>query len=497
MSAYQELKERYRRLEALDNAQGILNWDREIIMRDGSAPARAEVMAELSVIVHELETDPRLGQWLDDVEAHGGNLDAWDQANVREMRHKYKHATALPADLVEKLVHAESESVMAWRQSRHANDYASLAPSLDELFKLIRETAVLKSEVFGVSPYEALLDDFDPGRTVEEVDAMFDDLAAFLPPVVDQVIERQKRDGEDIVPEGPFPTEHQRELGEAIMGVFNFPFERGRLDVAHHPFSGGAKDDVRITTRYDEDDFTKSLMAVIHETGHALYEDGLPRDWATQPVGENRGMTLHESQSLLLEMQAGRTDEFISHIAPIVREKLHGSGPAWETENLIKHYRRVGRGLIRVDADEVTYPLHVILRYRLEKAILAEEVTVADLPAVWNEMMQDLVGITPPDDTDGVMQDIHWPSGLFGYFPTYSLGAMTAAQLFATATKASPDILPGLGRGDVEPLFAWLNDNVRSQACLHMPGDLIEQATGKQLSTEAFKSHIKSRYLEV
>jgi carboxypeptidase Taq len=280
------------------------------------------------------------------------------------------------------------------------------------------------------------------------------------------------------------------------MRVFGFPFERGRLDTAHHPFSGGADGDVRITTRYNEADFMQSLMAVIHETGHALYEDGRPPEWLGQPVGNSRGMTLHESQSLLLEMQAARSEEFIRFLVPTIARVLGGEGPAWTPDNFLRIYRKVEPGLIRVFADEVTYPLHVILRYKLEKAIIANELPTRELPGAWNELMEQLLGIRPPNDTDGVMQDVHWPEGIFGYFPTYSLGALAAAQIFAAAQKDNTDILPGLGRGDLAPLFTWLDRHIRSQGCLYMPDELIEKATGSGLDTAAFKAGLRARYLD-
>jgi carboxypeptidase Taq len=279
------------------------------------------------------------------------------------------------------------------------------------------------------------------------------------------------------------------------MKVLDFPFDRGRLDTAAHPFSGGASGDIRITTRYESDDFTKSLMAVIHEVGHALYEDGLPDQWRGQPVGEARGMTLHESQSLLLEMQASRSEEFIRFLVPLLRETLSGSGPAWEPDNLLRLYRRVEPGLIRVYADEVTYPLHIILRYQLEKAIVGNDIAVDDLPGAWNEGMRKLLGVRVDADTDGVMQDVHWPAGLLGYFPTYSLGAITAAQLFAAATQEVEAILPGLSEGDFAPLYQWLDKNIRSQGCLYEADALIEKASGRALDTTAFKTSLCKRYL--
>ena len=236
-------------------------------------------------------------------------------------------------------------------------------------------------------------------------------------------------------------------------------------------------------------------MAVIHETGHALYENGRPHEWRGQPVGDSRGMTLHESQSLLLEMQAARSEEFIRYIGPVAQKILKGEGPAWDIDNLLRVYRKVEPGLIRVYADEVTYPLHIIMRYKLEKAIIANEIPIAELPLAWNDMMEQYLGIRPTDDKDGVMQDVHWPEGILGYFPTYSLGAMAAAQIFAAAKAAEPAILPGLAQGNFKPLYGWLDKNIRSQGCLHTPDELIEKATGAPLGTQAYKNAITARYL--
>jgi carboxypeptidase Taq len=496
MQAYQQLEARKKRASALSNAMGILYWDQQTMMPDGAAPARAAMLAELSVMLHEMETGSELSDLIDRAETERDLLDDWQRANLREIRHQFVHANAMPADLVEKIVLAQSESHMTWREARPRNDFASLAPKLDTLFQLKREEASIKAGILGVTPYEALLDQYDPGRREVQVDAIFDDLEHFLPPVVAQVLEKQAALPSPLMPQGPFPIARQVELSHEIMRVLGFPFDRGRLDTAHHPFSGGADGDIRITTRYDEGDFTKSLMAVIHETGHALYEDGRPRQWLGQPVGHSRGMTLHESQSLLLEMQAARSEDFIRFLAPLVKRALGGAGPAWDPGNLLRLYRRVERSLVRVFADEVTYPLHVILRYKLEKALLDNSLRIRELPLAWNDLMEQLIGVRPTDDRDGVMQDVHWSEGIFGYFPTYSLGAVAAAQLFTAAQRDTPGLLPALGRGDVAPLFHWLDRHVRSLGCLYLPDELIANATGAALSTVAFKASIRARYLD-
>ena len=279
------------------------------------------------------------------------------------------------------------------------------------------------------------------------------------------------------------------------MESVGFDFNHGRLDVSLHPFCGGVPDDVRITTRYDEDDFLTALMGVLHETGHALYERGLPAQWRLQPVGMARGMAFHESQSLIVEMQACRSPAFVTFLAPLARETFTGRGPAWEAENLVRLYGRVEPGFIRVDADEVTYPAHVILRYRLEKALIAGQMEVEDIPGAWNEGMQDLLGISPPNDGLGCLQDIHWYDGAWGYFPTYTLGAMTAAQLFDAACRANGGILPAIGQGDFSPLMTWLGEKVHSLGSSMSSDEILIHATGRGLDPEIFKTHLQSRYL--
>jgi len=495
MQAYRRLEKRHRRMSALAGAQSVLFWDRSTMMPAGGAPARAEQMAALSVLLHELRTDPALGDLLDEAEAECADLDAWQAANLREMRRSWRHACAVPSALVEKLSRASSATEICWRGARERSDFALLAPLLAELLSLVREEARAKADALGCAPYDALLDLYDRGRRSEEIDALFTQLEAVLPEILEAVLEKQARGPAPIPPTGPFAEDLQHVLGRRIMQVLRFDFEHGRLDVSHHPFTGGVPDDVRITTRYKAHDFTSSVMAVIHETGHAQYERGLPAAWRGQPVGRSLGMTVHESQSLLFEMQAGRSDAFLRFAAPLFAEVLGGTGPAWRPENLIRLYRRVERGLIRVDADEVTYPLHVLLRYRLERALVAGDLAVADLPAAWNDDTKRLLGVTPPDDAQGVLQDIHWPSGSFGYFPTYTLGALAAAQLFDAARRAEPDLEPGLARGDFGPLLAWLRANVHGVGSRVTPSELIEAATGAPLGTDVFEAHLRSRYL--
>jgi carboxypeptidase Taq len=464
-------------------------------MPRGGAEARGEQLAALEVTCHEMMADGALGELFAAAEGAAGGLDPWRRANLREMRREWRHATAVDADLVEALSKAGMRCEMAWRAARPADDFAAVLPGLTEVLGLVRQVADAKAAAFGCAPYDALLDQYEPGGSSERIAVLFDDLAAFLPDFLERVMARQAEAGAPQMPAGPFPRAAQEALGRKLMAAVGFDFEHGRLDVSLHPFCGGVPDDVRITTRYEADDFTKALMGVLHETGHAMYERGLPADWRLQPVGAARGMALHESQSLLIEMQACRGREFIAFLAPLAAEAFGGAGPAWSADNLLRLNNRVAPGFIRVDADEVTYPAHVILRTRLEQAMVAGDLVPADLPGAWNDGMAELLGIAPPDDRLGCLQDIHWYDGAWGYFPTYTLGAMTAAQLFAAATAAVPEIPAAIGRGDFAPLMAWLRDKVHAKGSLLSADELLTEATGRPLDPAVFKAHLKRRYL--
>ncbi len=494
MSAYKKLEKHRMKLGRVGEALSVLHWDSSTMMPAGGSPGRSEQIAALRGIFHELKTEAWQGDAL--AEADGDtSLDAWQRANLEELKRGWLHATAVPADLVERISRKGSETEMVWRTARPANDFARLEPHLQEVLDLTREQALIKAEALGCSPYDALLDQYEPGGSSAKIDVIFDDLAEFLPGFLEAVLDRQASLPAAIALGGPFPVALQRELGVELMNTLGFDFNKGRFDVSLHPFCGGVQDDVRITTNYCETDFLRSLMGVLHETGHALYEMGLPLAWRYQPVGKARGMSIHESQSLLVEMQAGRSPEFVRYLAPLLREKFGKSGPAWESDNLYRHVTQVKRGLIRVSADEVTYPAHVILRYRLEKAMISGALSIKDLPEAWRAGMKELLGVDVPDDRDGCMQDIHWMDGSFGYFPTYSLGAMTAAQLFQSAEAHDSDVKPGLERGDFGPLMRWMGEHVHARASLVSTDELLKDATGSELDASYFKAHLEKRYL--
>ncbi|TCS62650.1 carboxypeptidase M32 [Varunaivibrio sulfuroxidans] len=492
---YRDLEARFARLDALEGASAMLHWDMSAMMPAGGAESRAEQLAVLKTLGHAMLCAPEMADLLG-AAATQSDLDPWQRANITEMRRRWVHATAIDDTLVEALSRACSACETVWRGARAENDFARVLPFMKEVLALTREVGAAKAEKLGVSVYDALLDEYEPDGRAHDIDAIFADLEAFLPDFLSDVMDVQARKPAPLPLDGPFPIDRQRGLGLSIMKSLGFDFEHGRLDVSLHPFCGGVPDDVRITTRYSEDDFASSLMGVIHETGHALYERGLPTQWSRQPVGKARGMSLHESQSLLMEMQACRSLQFLSFAAPIMRKAFDAQGPAWTADNLARLYTRVEPGFIRVDADEVTYPAHVILRYRLEKALIGGDMRLEELPGAWNEGLHALLGITPPNDRLGCLQDIHWYDGAWGYFPTYTLGAMTAAQLFDAARKAQPGLPDAIARGNFAPLLGWLRSHVHERASSASSTDIITAATGKALDADIFKNHLKARYLE-
>ncbi|HEY5645638.1 MAG TPA: carboxypeptidase M32, partial [Pseudomonadales bacterium] len=370
-----------------------------------------------------------------------------------------------------------------------------IRPFLEEVIGLVRQRADALADATGLARYDALLETYEPELRVKDIEPVFEDLKAFLPGLLDQVLGRQL----DPLPlEGPFPVENQRLLCEEVMRTLGFDFTRGRFDVSHHPFCGGVPDDTRITTRYSQTRFFESLMATCHETGHGLYDQGLPRDWREQPVGGALGMAVHESQSLLMELQVCRSQPFLEHLAPSIRKAFgrQVTDRAWHAENLYRHAIHVERGFIRVDADEITYPLHVILRFELERALLDGKLAVADLPEAWDDAMQRYLGLsTRGDNSNGCMQDVHWYSGALGYFPTYTLGALGAAQWFASASKEIPDLQEAIRQGDLRPLLDWLRRNIHERGRQTTLQPLFEAVTGSKLDAGFYKRHVAARYL--
>lgn len=493
--SYQQLQQHFLKISRLQHLQAICSWDQAAMMPDGGNGARSEAMAELSVLVHQQTTAAHLAEWI--IAAEQENLSAGERSSFTAIKRRWKQATQLPEDLVQAQSLASSACEHAWREQRKNNDWNNFKPNLAKVIELVREEARIRAADSGLRPYDAMLDLYEPGMTSAKLDVLFADVKTWLPEYIQRAddIQQEKK---IIVPAGPFALAQQKELGLAAMKLLGFDFTHGRLDVSTHPFCGGVPTDVRITTRYDESDFMKALLGVIHETGHARYEQNLPTTWAGLPVGEARSMGVHESQSLFFEMQLARSREFTQLLAPLARTILQREqDPAFGNDNLYAFNTRMKRGYIRVDADELTYPAHVILRYEIERALVEGDIDVDDIPALWNEKMQAWLGLsTAGNYRDGCMQDIHWPGGAFGYFPSYTLGAMYAAQEFAAASRSIPQLHEKIARGELADLFGWLQENIWSKGSLLSTDELMTAATGEPLNARFFKAHLQRRYLD-
>ena len=494
--AYARAVHRFATAGKLGSARNMLNWDAQTHMPPGGAWARGEQMAAITEVSADLIGSRAAGDELEEAEAMAASLEPDERADLTEMRRTWIHTAAVPKELLAAKSRASQALQAVWRTAKPNNDWAAFEPGFVELLALTRETAQAKAEVLGTTLYGALLDEFDPGVGEPMIDPIFAELAAFLPGIIAEVGERQAAWPEPI-PFGETPVEKQAALSHKLAVAVGHDPDAFRIDAAPHPFSvPHSPGDVRFTTRYDTANPRFAIGATLHEAGHAMYEYNLPRDFAFRPGGKARGMTAHESQSLSLERMAGRSREFLGWLAPLLAAEYGGDPARWSLANVLNTWRRLDDGFIRVEADELTYPLHVILRYRLEQALIVGDLLPADVPGAWDELFTKLFGRTPPDLAHGCLQDIHWSAGLMGYFPNYAMGSMLAAQLFERANADDPDILPALGRGDFKPYFAWVKPRVHERASLSSFADLVQEATGAPLSAEAFKRHVKRRYLE-
>ncbi len=492
---YQQLEAEFRRLHAFRTAASVLRWDSAVMMPTGSSDLRGEQLAALETESHSIVISPRVSRLLDRADANLQMLEDWQIANLKEMRREREHAIATPQNLISRLAKATSKAEVKWLEAKQKSDFSIFAPHLEEVVGLLRNKADLLGKALNLDPYDALADEFSPGLRSQEIDTIFTALGRRLPGLIQDAIDLQAAKP-PVEISGRFATSKQRALAIEVMKTIGFPFDRGRLDESEHPFTGGAPGDIRITTRFNPTDPLSGLMGVLHETGHAMYDVGLPEAWRGLPIGRDRGMAMQESQSLLLEMLICRNRPFLTYVKPLL-EKLFGvSGPEWEVENLYRLLTRVRRSLIRVDADEVTYPVHILLRYELENELLKGELRVRDLPEAWNTRMQDRLGVKPTNDAEGCLQDVHWAVGSFGYFPSYAIGAVIAGQLYESLRADRPELDQEIAAGHFGGLFEWLRTNVHSLgASLSMP-EIIERATGRPLSASAWLRYVEGKYLD-
>jgi carboxypeptidase Taq len=494
-SPYEQLEQEFRRLHAFRGALSLLRWDAAVMMPRGSADVRGEQLAALETEHHALLTTPKVARLLERAEAGSSQLSDWSLANLHEMRRQRDHAIATPPSLIARLAKATARAEVYWVEAKKANDFKLFAPHLEEVVHLVRDKAALLGQARGLAPYDALVDGFTPGISTADIDIIFKALSRKLPGLISEAIEVQAAHP-PLPLAGKFSIAKQRSLTMDVLKALGFPFDRGRMDESEHPFTEGVPGDIRVTTRFDMGDPFSGLLGAVHETGHAMYDLGLPQKWRDQPVGRDRGLALEESQSLLFEMNLCRSRAFVRYLRPLLEKYLQVSGAEWHESNLYRILIRVRRSLIRMDADELTYPVHIMLRYELEKKMLEGSLPVADLPEAWNEHLEQRLNIRPASDADGCLQDIHWAVGHFGYFPSYALGAVIAGQLNEALRAARPALDEEIAAGQFGGVMEWLRDNVHGVGARLPVQELIKQATGKPLTAAAYLRYLETKYLE-
>ena len=488
------LKERLATISDLNTARNALNWDRQTYMPEGGVAGRAEQVATLSRLVHEMLVSRETAELMAALEKPEPGSD--DFAFVRLARREYERTAKLPNHLVEELARATALAQPAWEQARARSDWASFEHHLRKILLLQRES----TECLGYEdhPYDALLDFYEPRAKRARLQEMFDELKAELVPLIREI--SALSDGNRSRPlYGSFDEKKQEEFARRVISDFGYDWKRGRLDCVVHPFciSLSGPGDVRITTRFDSDHLSPALFGTFHEAGHAIYEQGIDPVYSRSPLSGGTSMGVHESQSRLWENLVGRSRTFWSFYYPSLRESFPEALEDTDLETFYRAINEVKPSEIRVEADELTYNLHILLRFELEISLIEEDLAVAELPAAWNAKMEEYLGVTPEDETNGVLQDVHWAAGLFGYFPTYTIGNVLAAQLFEEALKAYPEIPEQMGDGEFGKLRRWLWENIHRHGSRYDADELIEMSTGRPLETASYLRYLKNKFGEL
>ncbi len=487
MSAYENLLSLSRELTLLRSTASLLGWDQETNLPPKGVAFRAEQLGYLSGRVHEMFTAPHVGDWI----SHCEDNSSGDAANLREWRWEYDRSTKLPTEFVEEFEKTRAHSMEAWQKARAGSDFGQFQPHLEKIVELSRR----KADYIGYEtcPYDALIDAWERGMTSARLREIFDALKSEIAEIGPAAWEKSASIPENSL-NGDYPVGAQQAFNRKVAEAFGFDFEAGRIDTTTHPFcSGMAPGDTRLTTRYDASDFTSSLYGVMHETGHGLYEQGLPKDVTGAPVTESSSLGIHESQSRLWENHVGRSAAFWEHWYGTAVEHLP-SLKNHTVEDVIRAVQRSAKSFIRVEADEVTYDLHVLLRFDLESRLMSGDLEVRDVPGAWNHAFEEMFGLKVENDRDGCLQDIHWSMGTLGYFPTYSLGNLNASHLFHHAKIQKPEIEGELARGEYGTLLAWLREHIHQRGRQELPEALIEAATGEPLNAQYHVNHLRERY---
>lgn len=500
-SAYQSLCDHARQTATLASVGSLLGWDQETYMPPAGAAFRAEQQAMIAEMAHARATDPRVGDWLSACESDAAvKDDPRFAANLRELRRDYDRATKLPGALVAELAKVGSQAQEVWKEARQKSDFAMFAPWLEKMFELSRRKADCYGVPAGGERYDALLDEYEPGMTAREIDQIFTPLRARLSALIARIA-RAPRKPSDAPLHAKIPAEKQHAFGHDVLRAMNFDLEAGRLDTTTHPFcSGMAPGDTRLTTRYRDEKFTDALYGTMHEAGHGLYEQGLPkaldsqgRTLFGQPLADAISLGIHESQSRMWENLVGRSREFWVWALPLAKQAFAPALDAYSVDDLYAAVNIVTPSFIRVEADEATYNMHVMVRFELERALLAGNLAPRDVPAEWNRRYKDYLGIDVPDDRRGCLQDVHWSFGLIGYFPTYTLGNLYAAQLWETINREMGDLRSQLSRGQFAPLREWLREKIHRHGKQFRAAELCRQVTGAPLSADPLLRHLEGK----
>lgn len=492
MTAYNELKKIFYQNSIISDIDNILQWDLSTIMPEKSRKNRVKQISYLSNLKQELFSNSEVNMLFSRVNEETLSID--DQSNFREMKKQFLYYQALPKKLIDQKTKLSLTCEGVWRKAKQEKKFKLVSQELKCLFAVIKEEGKILSEELSCSPYDALIKNYEESYSSKEIEKLFKKIHPFIDKIYKKIIKKQNK--EILIPISKNLNEQQQfEISKFFMKRIGFNFNQGRLDKSLHPFCGGGINDIRITTRINKKNSFSAFEAVMHETGHALYEQGLPVKWKYQPAGESGGMALHESQSLLIEMQIMKSEPFQKLFSNILAKKFNLNGDEWNYKNLFKTFNRVKKSYIRVESDEVTYPLHIILRFNLEKKIIEDNFNINELPDLWNQEFHNLFGMNVDSDENGCLQDIHWYAGLFGYFPTYTLGALIASQIAFQIRKEIPEIDKNILNGNFKELVRWLKKNIHSKGSLFSTKKILLDCTKSNLNIKFFQNYITQKYL--
>ena len=489
MDNYEDFEDRARTLQGLGDVKELLHWDQQVMMPEKGIKARSMQNSKIAKIYHQKITSDVLSDLFQELDQD--ELDLEERANVREVKREHERASKVPEELQEKISKKQSTAVNKWEEAREQDDFSLVEDELKEIVELKRRYA--ESIDSGKEPYRVLFEDYEPYISYDRMEKILDRLKQSLTEIVGK-IEDADDVGQDVF-EGEFPEEEQMSISRQVVDQMGYDWSRGRLDVSEHPFTLGNQFDCRITTRFDEENLAESLGATVHECGHALYELGLPQDLYGLPAGSSRDLSIHESQSRMWENHVFKSKSFLRYLLPELKEVFSDQFEDVDVEDAYKSLNRVDSdNLIRINADEITYHLHIVVRFELERALINGELEVDELPSAWNDKYEQYLGVRPDSDSKGVLQDIHWYQGSIGYFPTYSLGSVLSAQFYSKADEEIDNLEEKIASGELQPLRDWLKESIHQKGCLYKTEELVENVTGEKPTADYFLDYIEEKF---